>query len=326
MTTAITIDVAGGPAGGAARFRTEVCRFVARRDRGDVKVIGLNRRLNPAWLATREAVAARRSRRIALNNVGFLTPGGERRTLLANALHFLTDAEADALEPALRAMMARQIPVVHRAAQRSDVLIAPCTAMAERITRTLPAVADRVVVRLHPVSSPPTAVAPEPGLILCPIVFESYKHMPARLAEWVRAADLTLAGGALDGSVRMAVTATAAEVPPALAASPRLEFTGRLSHTELSRLWARSRAVYFPPGLEAFGFPLAEARVNGQPVIARDTSQNQEIAGPALCGYTVGDLDSLRQATETALRRAVAPDPAPFDPDAYFTWMLDGHR
>lgn len=34
---------------------------------------------------------------------------------------------------------------------------------------------------------------------------------------------------------------------------------------------------------EPFGFPLAEARVNGQPV---------------------------------------APDPAPFEPDAYFNWLL----
>ena len=43
-------------------------------------------------------------------------------------------------------------------------------------------------------------------------------------------------------------------------------------------LWSRCRAVYFPTGLESFGCPLAEARVNGVPVIARDTPQNREIA------------------------------------------------
>ncbi|HEY2277118.1 MAG TPA: glycosyltransferase [Streptosporangiaceae bacterium] len=332
MTTAVTVDVAGGPAGGAARFRTEVCGYVERRPRADVKIIGMKRRLDPAWLALREAAAARRSRRVALNNVGFLTPGGERWTLLANALHFLTGPETEALEPALRAMMARQISVVHRAARRSDVLIAPCTAMAERIAGTLPEVADRVTVRMHPVSASRTADRPAgtgdggETLILCPIVFESYKQMPDRLAEWLTAVGLTRRGVALDDSVRMVVTATPAEVPPALAASPRLEFTGRLSHAELIRLWNRSRAVYFPPGLEAFGFPLAEARVNGQPVIARDTPQNREIAGLALCGYTIGDPDSLRAATETALAGSFAPDPAPFDPDAYFDWLLDGTR
>ena len=78
MIAAVTIDVAGGPAGGAARFRTEVCEYVKRRDREDVKVIGMRRRLSPAWLVGREAVAARKSRRVALNNVGFFTPGGER--------------------------------------------------------------------------------------------------------------------------------------------------------------------------------------------------------------------------------------------------------
>lgn len=320
MTAAVTIDVAGGPAGGAARFRTEVCEYVKRRAREDVKVIGMRRRLSPAWLVGREAAAGRKSRRVALNNVGFFIPGGERRTLLANALHFLTEAEAAELDPALRTMAARQAVVVHRAAKRSDVLIAPCTTMAERIADILPDVTNRLVVRMHPVSANPVSEQPDGQLILCPVVFESYKHMTQQLTEWLAAVDHSM-----NRSVRMLVTASPAEVPVSLAASPRLHFVGRLHHAELCRLWARSRAVYFPPGLEAFGFPLAEARVNGQPVVARDTPQNREIAGPALCGYTVGDPDSLRQATEVALTRKLAPDPAPFNPDAYFEWMLGSH-
>ena len=91
-------------------------------------------------------------------------------------------------------------------------------------------------------------------------------------------------------------------------------------------MWARSRAIYFPTGLESFGYPLAEARVSGQPVIARDTAQNREIAGPALCGYTLGDPDSLRRAVEVALTADVAPDPGPFDPDQYFGWLLGPPR
>jgi glycosyltransferase involved in cell wall biosynthesis len=126
--------------------------------------------------------------------------------------------------------------------------------------------------------------------------------------------------------VRLIITASPAEVPTSLAASTRLHFVGRLDHHELCRLWALSRAVYFPPGLEAFGWPLAEARVNGQPVIARDTPQNREIAGPALCGYSVGDPDSLLHATETALGGGIIPDPAPFDPCAYFEWLLGSGR
>jgi glycosyltransferase involved in cell wall biosynthesis len=322
VTTSVTIDIAGGQVGGAARYANEVYGYLRRASHDDIKVIGMQRRLGPAWLAIREAKAVRRSRRVALNNVGFFTPGGERWTLVANPLHFLTAAEMAAQVPALRSAMSRQIPVVHQAARRSDVLVAPSTAMAERIKTTLPDVADRVVVRLHPVSANPVSADPfarrtgQPR-ILCPVLFASYKNMTDRLAEWLASVDQTL-----DKSVRLLVTADAAEVPASLAANPRIELVGRLALGPLWELWARSQAVYFPSGLESFGFPLAEARVNGQPVIAQDTPINREIAGPALCGYQVGDPDSLRHATETALSMELAPDPAPFDPDAYFDWLL----
>jgi hypothetical protein len=69
-------------------------------------------------------------------------------------------------------------------------------------------------------------------------------------------------------------------------------------------------------------YPLAEARVSGQPVIARDTAQNREIAGPVLCRYTLSDPNSLRRAVQAALTADVAPDPGPFDPDRYFAWLL----
>ncbi len=330
MTTA-TVDMAGGSIGGAARFHSEVRRYLERSARDDIKIIGAQRRLSPVWLAVRETVAVRRSRRVALNNVGFLTPGGERWTLISNALHFLTGPEAAALDPGLRAAVSRQARVVHSAARRSDVLIAPCTAMAGRITAALPDVADRVVVRMHPVSAraasaesasaSPVPRRPDESLILCPVLFAPYKHMADRLAEWLAAAD-----GTLDDSVRMVVTADTAQVPAQLAASPRLRFAGPLGLGQLNELWTRSRAVYFPTGLESFGWPLAEARVYGKPVIARDTAQNREIAGSALRGFIPGDPDSLRQATESALAARVSSDPAPFDPDAYFAWMLGDAR
>jgi glycosyltransferase involved in cell wall biosynthesis len=320
VTTAVTIDLAGGQLGGAGRYRTELSGYLERHARHDVKVIGTGRRLTAAWLAAREASAVRRSRRIALNNVGFMTPGGERWTLLANALHFLTPPEAAALDPRLRLAMARQAGIVHRAARRSDVVVTPCTAMGERITAVLPDLADRLVVRMHPVTGIP-APPPTGSLVLCPVLFAPYKHMPERIAEWLGAVQDTI-----DDSVRLVVTASAAEVPASLAASSRLHFAGRLSVRQMAGLWERCRAVYFPTSLESFGCPLAEARVKGRPVIAGDTAQNREIAGPALRGYTLGDSDSLRRAIKTALTAQVAPDPGPFDPDAYFDWMLGDGR
>jgi glycosyltransferase involved in cell wall biosynthesis len=133
---------------------------------------------------------------------------------------------------------------------------------------------------------------------------------------------LTAVGDLQDPSVRVWVTAHATEVPAVIARHPQVELVGRLPHGDLRDLQARSRAVYFPTDLESFGYPLAEARVSGLPVIARDNALNREIAGPALCGYTLGDPDSLRGAVEVALKADIAPDPEPFDPDRYFVWLL----
>ena len=319
MPAAVTIDTAGGQVGGAGRYRKELAGYLERHARQDVKVIGTGRNVTAAWLAAREASAVRRGRRVALNNVGFMTPGGERWTLVTNALYFMTAAEMTAVDPQLRAGAARQGAIVHRAARRSDVVVAPCTAMADRIAAALPDVADRVVVRMHPITRVP-ALRAAGSLILCPVLFAPYKPMPERIADWLAATS------AMDDSVRLIVTASAADVPASLAASPRLHFVGRLSVKDLADLWHRCRAVYFPTALESFGYPLAEARVHGRPVIARDTAQNREIAGPALCGYAPGDSDSLRAATQAALAAELAPDPGPFDPDAYFDWMLGDGR
>jgi glycosyltransferase involved in cell wall biosynthesis len=315
----VTVDVAGGPYGGAARFRDELYGHLKRTGRRDIAVIGEERRLDAAWLLRRELAAPAQRRRVALNNVSFVLPGGQRWTLLGNALHFLTDGEVARLDPSLRPIARQQAYVVRLAALRSHVLIAPCSAMAERIAHMAPTVKNRVIVRMHPVSAnavPPMADDPEP-VILCPLVFTPYKHMPVRLREWLWAVDRTI-----DKSVRMLVTADESEVPADLASHPRIELLGRVSTAGLRPLWARSRAIFFPPGLESFGFPLAEARVCGRPVIARDTAQNKEIAGPALCGFTVGNPESLLEATEQALSSEITPDPAPFDPDDYFDWML----
>jgi hypothetical protein len=189
--------------------------------------------------------------------------------------------------------------------------------MAERVGHILPKIRRRIIPRLNPVSADSIPPMEREDVILCPVIFSPYKHMISRLRDWIGAID-----DFIDPSVQMFVTADRTEVPADLADHPRIRLVGRLSHADLRPLWARSKAIYFPPGLESFGFPLAEARANGQPVIARDTAQNREIAGPALCGFTVGDADSLRNATELAMKENLLPDTQPFDPDSYFDWLL----
>ena len=93
MTAAVTVDAAGGQMGGAARFLVELRGYLERAGREDVEIIGSRRRVGPGWLVRRELARGVRSRRVALNNVGFVARGGQRWTLLRNALHFVTEAE-----------------------------------------------------------------------------------------------------------------------------------------------------------------------------------------------------------------------------------------
>jgi len=317
----VTVDIAGAQMGGAARYAAELRGYLTRTGRTDVQVIGAARRVDPGWLLRREASTRSAARRVAVNNVSFVTPGGQRWTLLRNALHFLTAAEASQLDPGLFASVRREAAVVRLSARRAHVLVVPSTAMARRVTRILPGAARRIVVRPHPVSADSVPRRPRDPAILCPVLFAPYKRMDERLTELLTA--IECCG---DPAVRVRVTASPAEVPEPLASDARIEFVGRVDQQDLRQAWARSRAIYFPTGLESFGYPLAEARVSGQPVIACDTPQNREIAGPALCGFTAGDADSLRHATMLALTRQVPPDPAPFEPDAYFTWLLGPAR
>lgn len=321
MTGPVTVDIAGAQMGGAARYTAELYGYLARTGRDDVQVIGATRRVDPAWLLRREMSKPGGARRVALNNVSFVGPGAERWTLLGNALHFLTESETSRLDPSLRATTQRKAAVVRLAARRSDVLVTPCSAMAERVTRILPGVSGRVVVRPHPVSADAIPLLPRDTAILCPVLFAPYKRMTQRLTELLAAIDRRE-----NRSIRVRVTAERSEVPPSMASDPRIELVGQLDWPDLRQIWARSQAIYFPTGLESFGYPLAEARVSGQPVIARDTAQNREIAGAALCGFAPGDEASLQRAVEQALSRNVRPDPASFEPDAYFSWLLGTPR
>lgn len=314
----VVVDVAGGPAGGAARYRNEFERYLAEGSRDDVRVVGSDRYLTASWLVRRELGALHAARKVAFNNAAFMSPGGERWTVMQNALHYLTESEKHEFAATVPRSMHAQAAVVRFGAKRSDVLIAPCTAMAERVITVLPEVRNRVVVRLHPIapdSFPPSDV--RDAAILCPIIFHPYKHMDERLAELVQAVD---AYG--DPEIQVRVTAADSELPPSLATHPRVVTLGRLSHEELRSVWSRSRAIYFPTGLESFGYPLAEARLSGHPVIALDSAQSREIAGDALCGYAAGDADALRDAVARALTTEVSPDPRPFDPTAYFDFLL----
>ncbi len=313
----VVVDVAGARMGGAARFASELYSYLTRTGRRNVRVIGSQRGLNPTWLLRREAVRPIADRRIALNNVSFVGPGGERWTLLRNALHFMTPQDASRLDLTLSTRIMHEARVVRFAATRSDVLVVPCKAMANRVTRMIPSASSKIVIRPHPVSPESIPRLPQGTAILCPVLFAPYKHMNRRLSELVTAVQ-----DFGEPSVKILITANHREVTPDLLSNPMIEPIGQLDESSLRCLWARSRAIFFPTVLESFGYPLAEARVRGVPVIALESAQNREIAGGALRGFRVGDHASLVSAVSSAFTTETLAEPKAFDPTPYFEWLF----
>lgn len=313
----VVVDVAGASIGGAARFLRELDAWLERDSQREesIAVLGRGRPLTPSWLVRRELAARGSSRRIALNNACFCTSGGERIVLLRNALHFTSKSDLDALGFVPSYELRAQIPVVRALAHRADRIVVPCSAMGDRVATHEPLLQSRIVVRGHPVSPPRwhAEVVEERNTILVPIVPSPYKNLEQHiraLLEAIRGQDL-----------RVVVTATPEQLP-LLKGHDLVKFVGLLDAGQLDRYWAQARAVYYPTGLEAFGYPLAEARVGGRWIIARDTRQNREIAGPALAPFTVGDAESLREAVQSVMRIDPRADPEPNDPDAYFEWLI----
>ena len=319
VSTFTVIDVAGAQMGGAAKFLGELTTYLTARPGRPVRLIGADRSLDPDWLLRREVAARGARRRIALNNVGFVA-GRSNVTLLRNALHFASAAELDALHFRPTRTLRVQTHIVRAAAHRSDVLVVPCDAMAERVALHSPRLADKVVVRAHPVSPAPWAAGDHIDLgdptILMPVLNAPYKRLYLHIER------LLAAVGSSGEHATLVVTAHRGDFGP-LGDHPGVRFTGPLNGQDLDRHWSRAAAAYFPTQIESFGYPLAEARVNGVPVVALDTSQNRQIAGAALRPFASGDPDSLTVAVRTALTVRAKPNPGPFSPRAYFDWLLE---
>jgi hypothetical protein len=312
----VVVDVAGAHMGGAARFLRELDGWLARSGRCDVEVLGRGRSLTAGWLVGRERAASRASALVAVNNVAFLRPGARSTVLLRNALHFLNPAERRALAEAVTPGLRAQSIVVRAAARRADRVVVPTTTMAERVLAHLPVLTGRLVVRPHPLT-PPAPGHVEPGTVLCPVLFAGYKQMGRHLGLLLAA----MTGPDLP-DLRVLVTAEPAEVDEGLRADSRLVLLGRLSAAELDAVTASAQVLYYPTLVESFGYPLAEARAAGRPVLAPVGGTARDLAGASWEPYDEGDVASLRAALVRALTRTSRPDPGPFDPDAYFPWLL----
>lgn len=314
----VVVDFAGGQIGGAGRLREQYANYRAGTGGPAHTVLGLAGRVTPSWLVRREVLAGRCDRAVSMNNVGFVLAGREKWLLLHNANHFLTDAESARTYPVLERSFPLKVAQVRRAALRADTVIVPSSAMADRVVAALPSLARRVVVRFNPLATT-VARTGRPGpcaTIVCPIVPSPYKDLDEHLAE--------LAAALPPHGVRVVCTTDPRSVPAGLRSDPRFSFCGRLSRASVEARYESAAALFFPTAVESFGYPLAEARALGIPVVGQDTPHNREIAAGALVGYRRGDGDSLSAAVDRAVRSSVAADPGPFRPEAYFDWLLTG--
>lgn len=317
----VIVDCAGGPMGGALRFRNEMDAYLARRAAPEVRVVGRNRRLSPTWLVGRESTSRYR-RAIALNNVSFVLTRAERWVLLRNLTHFLSPDEEKRIVNSTR--ISRSIPVVRACARRADVLVVPTTEMAERVASIQPELSSRLVVRMHPLSVPSLTSADErqPHQLLCPVIFAPFKAMGPLL----RLVDQAAAIVAEESGINVEIITTATERDVAvegLTDTRHLRFVGRLTPQQLARYQRICRALIYPTRTESFGYPLAEARLARMPVVARDTARAREVAGSALVPYQREDPAAVAAAIHQALRTTPKPEPSnPFDPDRYFDWLL----
>ncbi|MCK9896583.1 glycosyltransferase [Frankia sp. AgB32] len=298
----VLVDCAGARVGGAKRLLDEFDLYLRDRKHPRPRVIGRDRPLTASWLLRREFADDRRRERtlaLALNNVSFVTVGRERSVLLHGAQQFLGWDEVRELGRRISPAVHAQVPVVWAAMRRADRVFVPSTSMAERVCRVAPALRDRVVVAFNPVTPPDPAVRraraderrergsrPAAVDILCPLIILPQKLVTRRLRAGLAALDI-LAAAPHRIDATLTVTGSTAQIEdPAVAHHPRLRLVGG-GHppSAVTELMARCDAIYFPSVLESFGYPLAEGRMMGVPVVALDSPHNREIAGPALVGY-----------------------------------------
>lgn len=317
------VDCAGARMGGALRFRNALDSYLAG-GRRDVALIGRENQVTADWLLRRES-RRRFARVVALNNVSFVATPGERWVLLRNPLHFLWPAERRSLGRRTPRKITMQTPIVRAAARRADRIVVPTSGMAERVSSLVPAIASRVVVRPHPLvlSAERHHDTREPGLFLCPVLLSPWKNMGEVLSVIDQA--VAIARASSSAPIRVLATTTAAEVAADGVNSIRhLEFVGRLGHAELAEVRARCHGTLYPTRIESFGYPLAEARLLRQPVVAPGTTQNIEVAGDALVPYQRENPEEIADALGRATELRLGPLTSnPFDSGAYFDWLLE---
>lgn len=221
-----------------------------------------------------------------------------------------------------------EIAVGH-AVSVADAVIAISNTMADELSDTYPKAINKIVAIPCGVVIPPTMKPPTPmehdDFLLYVGNLSARKNLEALIKSFSRAkpflgssARLKIVGGGDSRALQKLCVATNIQ--------DFVDFTGRVSSSELERLYRTATAVAYISLYEGFGLPLLEALSFGKRVIVSDISVHREVVGPfgsyvdptnleAIAGEIVTSLSSGSLGNEGAVRHAET-----------FSWKLTADR
>lgn len=206
------------------------------------------------------------------------------------------------------------------AVQRAVRVIVPTNTVADDAMRWLGIPAERLVVIKEAAA---TGLGPRSDEQVGAV--RRRYSLPARYLLWV--------GGLRtpDPRKRVAALARASRTMPLVLVGPAgrwarelpdVTLTGAVSDDELAAIYTGAHALVFPSDEEGFGLPPVEALACGTPVAAFDVPAVREVLNGRIALSTVGDLDGLIVAAESAVRPAPPPLAYTWDDAARATWEV----
>ena len=89
------------------------------------------------------------------------------------------------------------------------------------------------------------------------------------------------------------------------ASAPNVQFLGHVPDADLAALYAAATVFAYPSEREGFGLPVAEAMLQGTPVVTSRGTSTEEVAGGAAVLVDPGDVASIAAGIDEAHDRAV---------------------
>lgn len=239
----------------------------------------------------------------------YQVPAARHRLRVVSTIHDLTFFDnPEWHEPAKVRYFQR---ATRLAVKRSDALIVPSQATADRLREHFP-VTPPIHVIYHgvdPLLVPEHGGDEDDGVELCSLgTIEPRKNLPRVLQAFDKVADrhpdwrLRIIGK------RGWKTSDFDDALDAMHNRRRVSIEGYLNEKELRHALRRARAMIYVSNAEGFGLPVLEALASGLNVVTSNKSAMAEVGGEYAWLADPDDVDSIAQGIETAALTSRTPD------------------